>query len=198
MRKNKTCLGCKVEKSFDDFYNRPVSKQWPDGKRSRCKKCENAEGRKWAENNKDKNAKQSAEWRKKNPEKAKEIDKKYRLANSEKMSQRNKKWREENREYVIEFQRKWREENKEYTKEQSRLRLYGLTPQRYSMLGESQKWLCAICGIHISIAKRGLFVDHSHTTKKVRGLLCVNCNLMIGYAKDSKLILEKAIRYLKV
>lgn len=27
---------------------------------------------------------------------------------------------------------------------------------------------------------------------------CVNCNLMIGYAKDSNLILEKAIRYLEI
>jgi hypothetical protein len=41
-----------------------------------------------------------------------------------------------------------------------------------------------------------LSVDHNHTTGAVRGLLCANCNLAIGYANDDPVVLRKAIAYL--
>lgn len=42
-----------------------------------------------------------------------------------------------------------------------------------------------------------LHVDHCHTTGKVGGLLCYNCNDGLGRFKDSVETLEKAIAYLK-
>ena len=39
-------------------------------------------------------------------------------------------------------------------------------------------------------------VDHDHITGKIRGLLCVNCNTILGRAKDSVFILEAGKRYL--
>ena len=44
--------------------------------------------------------------------------------------------------------------------------------------------------------KRNLHVDHNHATKKVRGLLCVNCNIIIGNSFEDKNILANAIEYL--
>lgn len=41
------------------------------------------------------------------------------------------------------------------------------------------------------------FYDHDHTTGKFRGWLCVRCNFMLGYSKDSIETLKKAIKYLK-
>lgn len=46
--------------------------------------------------------------------------------------------------------------------------------------------------------RRELYIDHDHNTNKVRGLLCSNCNTALGKFKDDILILEEAIRYLKI
>jgi hypothetical protein len=60
--------------------------------------------------------------------------------------------------------------------------------------GEKQNWECGICKMSI---KEKPYVDHCHTTKKVRGLLCFHCNVGIGHFRDSIEFLEKAIEYLK-
>lgn len=40
-------------------------------------------------------------------------------------------------------------------------------------------------------------VDHDHATGLVRGLICINCNYMLGHAKDNPLIILSAFKYLK-
>lgn len=74
-------------------------------------------------------------------------------------------------------------------------RKLGITDQEYQELLAKQEGRCAICRNGIT-AKR-LDIDHNHSTKEVRGLLCSNCNRMIGYAKDSEAILTSAINYLQ-
>lgn len=56
----------------------------------------------------------------------------------------------------------------------------------------NQKGLCKLCEL-----PKKLVVDHCHETGKVRGLLCRNCNLLIGHAKEDIVILQNAINYLK-
>ena len=45
--------------------------------------------------------------------------------------------------------------------------------------------------------RRGYAIDHNHETGEFRGILCINCNSMLGMAKDSPRILAKAIGYLE-
>lgn len=44
--------------------------------------------------------------------------------------------------------------------------------------------------------RNGLFIDHNHETGKIRQLLCLNCNTLLGHASDDIEILTKAIIYL--
>jgi hypothetical protein len=76
-------------------------------------------------------------------------------------------------------------------------RTYGITIEDYNFLFNLQSGCCAICGKHQSAEKKRLHVDHDHATGKIRGLLCVNCNSMLGQAKDSINILQNSIEYLK-
>lgn len=72
-------------------------------------------------------------------------------------------------------------------------RLYGITEQDYEQLLSEQFGGCAICRTHV-IDKTGRrkywCVDHCHVTGKVRGLLCVKCNIFLGhFEKRRELVL---------
>ena len=58
---------------------------------------------------------------------------------------------------------------------------------------------CSICERGFdAMNKRNIHVDHDHSAAyNIRGLLCLNCNSILGHARDSLDILEKAISYLK-
>ena len=71
-----------------------------------------------------------------------------------------------------------------------------MTVSRYDDMLIDQNYCCAICGLHSDEFKQRLSVDHDHSSKEVRGLLCQNCNLVVGHAKDNVWILERAIKYL--
>lgn len=66
---------------------------------------------------------------------------------------------------------------------------------RNSLLKE-QKYRCAICENFLTEERKGTHIDHNHNTNEVRGLLCNNCNHLIGNSKESVDILNKAIIYL--
>jgi hypothetical protein len=98
--------------------------------------------------------------------------------------------------------------NPHYTREHN-WRLKGVKiegrPFRYSdyeKMFEHQEHLCSICGVNLVKVNgtRGrqsaAHVDHCHKTGEVRGLLCCDCNHMLGEAKDNEEILLKAASYL--
>ena len=70
---------------------------------------------------------------------------------------------------------------------------YNLNPGEYEQRREKQKGLCAIC----CNADDNLFVDHDHASGFVRGLLCSQCNFMIGHSRDNPRSLARGILYLK-
>jgi hypothetical protein len=72
-----------------------------------------------------------------------------------------------------------------------------VTKEQYENLYNQQHGKCYCCGKHEDELSKKLCLDHCHTTMKLRGLLCTNCNIMIGNAKDNIETLQKAIEYLK-
>jgi len=71
----------------------------------------------------------------------------------------------------------------------------GITDEEFDQLLTSQAGRCKICGTS-NFPYKGPCVDHDHATKKVRGLLCLNCNRGIGAFKESPALLKKALDYL--
>jgi Recombination endonuclease VII len=74
---------------------------------------------------------------------------------------------------------------------------YGLTPEQWDAIFESQGRSCAICRATTSGSKNHWATDHDHESLKVRGILCDGCNKGLGSFKDSPEYLQKAIEYLK-
>lgn len=68
---------------------------------------------------------------------------------------------------------------------------YGLDSLAMLGLSQSQLGLCAVCRKAPS-----RHVDHDHTTKAIRGLLCFTCNNALGKFDDDPDLIESAVRYL--
>lgn len=76
-------------------------------------------------------------------------------------------------------------------------RAYGLEPSDFSDLLAKQNGVCAICGGQPNGPGKRLHVDHCHTSKAVRGLLCAKCNTALGLLDDNPDRLEAAAAYLR-
>lgn len=74
---------------------------------------------------------------------------------------------------------------------------YGLSYDQWETMREKENYRCMICSISEDELGRKLDVDHCHKSGKVRGLLCNQCNTMLGHAKDNLSILEAAVKYLR-
>lgn len=90
--------------------------------------------------------------------------------------------------------------DEERSKINTKLRLkyyYGLTVEEYLKLLKDQQNKCYICGALEGNPNKRLFVDHCHSSGKVRKLLCHHCNSGLGMFKDNPELLKKAADYLK-
>ena len=82
--------------------------------------------------------------------------------------------------------------NPDKAKQRNLMTYYGITSTEFKEMSDAQGGLCGVCQ-----KEKPLCVDHCHTTKKVRGLLCHNCNTAIGLLKEDVGIIEKAILFLQ-
>jgi hypothetical protein len=133
--------------------------------------------------------------------------KKYREEHKAELATKAKKRREEHPEIFKERHRRYGGENKEkinanqrkrYKETKFGLKKYGMTKKEYDEMNLKQKGKCALCGKD-NIKKRkivALGVDHNHKTGKIRGLLCNNCNVMLGMITDDTNLLLKIQEYL--
>jgi len=117
-----------------------------------------------------------------------------------------KKSKEERHARKMETQKAWREKNPEkytqYYKKYYSLD-YGLTAEQYEEEVQKREGLCDVCKRPQQSGIR-LAIDHDHACctersacgKCRRGLLCTNCNTLLGSAHDDINILWAAIEYL--
>lgn len=103
-------------------------------------------------------------------------------ANPEYYKQRSKDWVRDNP-----------EKSKRIRKHSDLMTLYKLPLVDYERMLEEQGGKCAVCAVEMTTP----YVDHCHSTGKVRALLCPGCNTGLGGFKDSPILLLKAIEYIK-
>lgn len=82
---------------------------------------------------------------------------------------------------------------KQLARHKHTLRTHGLTIEQYDKILTKQKGVCAICELPCPTGHR-LAIDHDHDTNKVRGLLCVLCNIALAQFEKDKWP-ERARRY---
>jgi hypothetical protein len=81
---------------------------------------------------------------------------------------------------------------------------YGIDVARYEEMLKEQDNKCACCGVGLEELSekypnsfhKSLVVDHDHETGKVRGLLCSQCNILIGFLEKKELV-PKAYDYIE-
>ncbi|MEI8329552.1 MAG: endonuclease VII domain-containing protein [Chlamydiia bacterium] len=112
----------------------------------------------------------------------------------------NQQYYLKNKQKIIAQSSEWAKNNKEkraiigrnsHTKKK-----YGITFKDEQALKLAQNNKCAICKNVLGEGHQ-VHIDHSHSTGKIRGVLCRYCNILLGQAKDSIEILQSAQDYLK-
>lgn len=112
-----------------------------------------------------------------------EATRRYRAAHPERVKEYAQKYKAENRERVLASYRN--------TRLRRTLRIYGITQEELNQKKADQGGLCAICRVGPATE-----MDHDHTNGRLRGILCMNCNLGLGSLKDSPSVLRSALEYL--
>ena len=122
----------------------------------------------------------------------------YRERNKEKLKAQSSAYNKS--EYRREFMRAWRAQNKDKiaaSTARARAKRYGLELSELERMTAEQGGTCAICRDAFPANPKHCHVDHCHDTGKVRGLLCILCNLMLGKARDRPDVLIRAAEYLR-
>lgn len=93
----------------------------------------------------------------------------------------------------------WRANNKKRARLYDAWHCYGITAEEYDTLFKKQDGCCAICLQQFDEdgkKDKVPHIDHDHTTGRIRGMLCGNCNRGLGSFKDSLKNLADAMAYL--
>lgn len=182
---DKKCTKCEEFKDVGEFTK---AKNQKSGLRPECKACQRA-------------------YRETRKEKRAEYNRKYREAHKEEGREYRKAWQEKNREKGQGYARRYREKYKDELRfrrilESSRYdaRKRGHFPCDASLeeIEAAFTGRCDVCSVPEIECNQKLHMDHDHSreTSNFRGWLCKQCNLMIGFARDSEDILIDALHYL--
>lgn len=110
----------------------------------------------------------------------------YRASHSKEIKAARREHYQKNREAILATQRAYKLKKK-----------FGLTPEAYATIWNSQGQVCACCGSDTAGGRGAFHVDHDHVTGLVRGILCNSCNLGIGHLKDTLDGVRQAVAYLE-
>lgn len=127
-------------------------------------------------------------------EKRKAFLKVWKLKNHEKLLQQGRASYKRNADNRRKYSRDFYRNNKQKELDRIRFKKYGITGNEFKEIIGRQGFKCPIC---IRSINKNLSVDHDHITRRVRGIICNNCNLAIGNAENSPERLRAMANYLE-
>ncbi len=172
------------------------------------------------------NKKYQKRYREKYKDRLREYQKQYKAEHKDEIKASSKKYYENNKEDQKVYSKKYyrqhikeckeygekyivghKEDKKKYDRKYRAVFLkkrYNLSIEQYNELFKKQRGRCAIC-FKVQQDKM-LAVDHDHRCcpgakscgKCIRGLLCNNCNWVLGLINESPIVLKEIQRYLKI
>lgn len=196
----KTCNKCGREQPDTEFW---PTKAVKSGRRGRCKTCDRATNAAWYQRNQAYVLAKQAE----NPNRPEQVrknsaaywervkndpDKRVATRARHKLSQRD--WYAKNRDAIIKRNRD------NYDPERARiytLKRYGMTIEQFNEMMARQGGRCACCTVLLLGTERKVVVDHCHSTGRVRGILCSQCNTGIGMFNEQRHLFASASSYLE-
>ena len=104
-------------------------------------------------------------------------------------------WYRKNRTKILGEARAWRQ-RRPWVGREANWRRLGIkcTWDQYQEMFAAQNGVCAICSAIPT--KRGLCLDHDHQDGRLRGLLCIRCNNLVGQIENG--IAASATTYLEM
>lgn len=197
----KTCIRCGLEKPLKEFHKKKNTK---DGYYSQCKECRRIPGYQ----EKIDEQKELLLLGKKRCSKC-EIVKLLKDFHTDKRRPDGKKvtckecysrtYEKYYQEYNARYRKNYKKNRDQILKKNANRKYkhrYGITTEEKEKMVLAQGGKCLVCK-NIFKSSKDQHVDHDHKTKKVRGILCNNCNFLLGAANDSVQLLQQAIIYLE-
>ena len=77
------------------------------------------------------------------------------------------------------------------------LRSYGLTEETYRSMLTAQGNVCPICTRPPTDKRKRWCLDHDHVTGRLRGIVCLSCNIGLGQFSNNPYILRRAAEYIE-
>lgn len=121
--------------------------------------------------------------------------KEYRQRPEMKQRQKEYNQRPEAKQHKKEYEQ--RPEKKQKVRNSKMKWRYGITIKDYDLMLIEQNNKCKICNKEFKKGQN-ICTDHNHNTGKIRGLLCLNCNTILGLSYENENILNNAIKYLNL
>ncbi len=118
----------------------------------------------------------------------------WSAANKDRVREHRARYYARKKEKCIQRSRRWRDSHPDRVRASLLRCKYGLSLAAFSEMLAAQGGRCAIC--RCPQVERTFHVDHDHVTSVVRGVLCNNCNLGLGYFKDNHRALIAAAKYI--
>lgn len=190
----KTCTKCQVAKLLEAFCKHRIS---PDGHYPKCRDCRRIEHQAYV-------ADPAVKARLATKAKARYADPKIKARQKAQTAVRlsDPVAREKHLECMRRIHRR-NMQDPEYRQRRSDdtlLRRFGLTRADRETMLASQGGRCAVCrtddppGEH---ANRRWHIDHCHKTRRVRAILCANCNNALGFLRESVTTAEAMVEYIR-
>lgn len=201
MDQTRQCRTCLETKPIVQFHRAPKAK---DGRRRQCIPCSSAARGVWRKRNPPTVVAARRRYQEKlasDPVRLEQLQNARKERRLEKQTQR----RGQNRDFEAQRAREYRNANLARAKANERKsylkRRYGLSLDEIVGCLDHIGWQCEICGGPLRFDPYGIDnntvnVDHDHITGEVRGILCGDCNHVLGRMRDDPNRLRRAAEYL--